>query len=209
MKLHFFEDYIKKLFDENKVDTTFPDEKGNISMCCPFQHTRKEFDPNTWADVDVNYYEDVPSSSINLEMRVFHCFTCDRTYKEMEFAQAITGKDKESLIREYTTKEDLKSDTENWSTIQHKFLLDNKEVLEKLYALKIMPDVIENLNLGYVMNCLAIPVFKNGSLINIARYNINKIPDKPKNEYNKNAASGDIIWTRSNGRKQSQVQHRL
>jgi DNA primase len=43
------------------------------------------------------------------------------------------------------------------------------------------------------MNSLAIPVFKNSSLINIARYNINKIPGKPKNEYNKNAASGDVV----------------
>ena len=193
MKLHFFEDYIKTMFEQNKVDTMFPDEKGNIQMCCPFLHTKKEFDANTWEEKEVQYYENVPSSSVNLEMRVFHCFTCDRTYKEMEFAQEVTGKDKESLIREYTTKEELKSDTENWNTTQHKFLLDNKEVLEKLYALKIRLDVIENLSLGYVMNCLAIPVFKNGSLINIARYNINKIPDKPKNEYNKNANTGDIV----------------
>lgn len=193
MNLHFFEDYIKTMFEQNKIDTMFPDEKGNVPMCCPFTHTKKEFDPNTWEEKEVEYYENVPSSSINLDMRVFHCFTCDRTYKEIEFAQAITGKDKESIIREYTTKEDLQNDTINWNTTQHKFLLDNKEVLDKLYALKITPEAIEELNLGYVMNCLATPVFKNGALINIARYNINKIPEKPKNEYNKNANTGDII----------------
>lgn len=193
MNLHFFEDYIKEMFDNNKIDTMFPDEKGNIKMCCPFQHTKKEFDPNTWEEKEVNYYENIPSSSINLDMRVFHCFTCDRTFKEMEFAQTITGKDKESIIREYTTKEELQNDTVSWETIQHQALLNNKDVLEKLYTLKIMPDVIDNLKLGYMTNCLATPVFKNGSLINIARYNINNIEGKPKNEYNKNANTGDII----------------
>lgn len=193
MNLHFFEDYIKEMFDNNKIDTMFPDEKGNVKMCCPFQHTKKEFDPNTWGEKEVNYYENVPSSSINLDMRVFHCFTCDRTFKEMEFAQTITGKDKESIIREYTTKEELQNDTVSWETMQHKALLTNKDVLEKLYALKIMPDVIDNLKLGYMTNCLATPVFKNGSLINIARYNINNIKGKPKNEYNKNANTGDIV----------------
>lgn len=193
MQLHFFEDYVKEMFDNNKIDTMFPDDKGNIKMCCPFIHTKKEFDPNTWEEKDIEYYEVIPSSSINLDMRVFHCFTCDRTYKELEFAQIVTGKDKESLIREYATKEALKSETLNWKEIQHKALLENKEVLDKLYALKINDETIDNLNLGYVMNCLATPVFKNGSLVNIARYNINNIVNKPKNEYNKNANSGDVI----------------
>lgn len=193
MQLHFFEDYVKEMFDKSKIDTMFPDEKGNIKMCCPFLHTRKELDPNTWEEKEVEYYENVPSSSINLDMRVFHCFTCDRTYKELEFAQVVTGKDKESIIREYTTKEELKNDTLNWNDLQHKALLESKETLDKLYALKISDETINELNLGYIMNSLATPVFKNNALINIARYNIHKIPDKPKNEYNKNANMGDII----------------
>lgn len=193
MKLHFFEEYIKTMFEQNKIDTMFPDDKGNVPMCCPFLHTKKEFDENTWTERDVEYYESVPSSSINLEMRVFNCFTCGRTFKEMEFAQAVTSKDKESLLREFTTREELQNDTLNWEHAQHKCLLDNKEVLQKLYDLRISQEVIETVKLGYVTNCLAIPVFKNGSLVNMARYNINKLPDRPKNEYNKNANSGDII----------------
>ena len=193
MKLHFFEEYIKTMFEQNKIDTMFPDDKGNVPMCCPFLHTKKEFDENTWTERDVEYYESVPSSSINLEMRVFNCFTCGRTFKEMEFAQAVTSKDKESLLREFTTREELQNDTLNWEHAQHKCLLDNKEVLQKLYDLRISQEVIETAKLGYVTNCLAIPVFKNGALVNMARYNINKLPDRPKNEYNKNANSGDII----------------
>ena len=193
MNLHFFEDYIKSMYDNNRIETMFPDDKGNVPMCCPFIHTKKEFDSNTWEEREIQYYEQVPSSSINLNMRVFHCFTCDRTYKEMDFAQMVLNKDKESIIREYTTKEELKNDTLNWEENQHKFLLENKEVLDKLYNLKINQETINNLKLGYIANSLATPVFKNGELINIARYNINKIPNKPKNEYNKNANSGDII----------------
>ena len=193
MKLHFFEEYIKTMFEQNKANTMFPDEKGNVQMCCPFIHTKREFDEYTWEEKDVEYYESVPSSSINLDMRVFHCFTCDRTFKELEFAEMVTHKDRESIIREYTTKEELQNDTVNWQTSQHQFLLDNKEVLQKLYDLKINQETIEELKLGYVMNTLATPVFKNGALVNIARYNINKIPDKPKNEYNKNANTGDIV----------------
>lgn len=193
MHLHFFEDYIKSMYENNKIETMFPDDKGNVPMCCPFIHTKKEFDSNTWEEKEVQYYEQVPSSSINLDMRVFHCFTCDRTYKEIEFAQMVLNKDKESIIREYTTKEELKNDTLNWEENQHKFLLENKDVLDKLYNLKINQETITELKLGYIANNLATPVFKNGDLINIARYNINKTPNKPKNEYNKNANSGDII----------------
>ena len=198
MELHFFEDYIKEMFDQSKVDTQFPDDKGNIRMCCPFIHTKKVFDENTWEEKEVEYYEKEPSSSINLEMRAFHCFTCDRSYNELDFAMTITGRDKESIIREYTTKEELKNDTINWSETQHKALLNSKDTLNKLYNLKVNDETINELKLGYIMNCLATPVFKNNELVNIARYNINKIPGKPKNEYNKNANTGDVtpfdVW---------------
>ena len=66
-------------------------------------------------------------------------------------------------------------------------------MLKKLYDLKITDEVISDLKLGCITNCLATPVFKNGALINVARYNINKIPDRVKVEYNKNANTGDII----------------
>lgn len=193
MQLHFFEDYIKEMFDQSKIDTMFPDDKGNIKMCCPFLHTKKEFDENTWGEKTVEYHESIPSSSINLKIRAFHCFTCNRSFNELDFAQEITGKDSESIIREYATIEELKNDAINWKELQHKALIDNKGVMSKLYDLKINDETIEELNLGYIMNCLATPVFKNNKLVNIARYNINKLPNKPKNAYNGNANTGDIV----------------
>ena len=193
MKINFFESYLKELYEAKKIDSPFPDEKGNVRMCCPFPHTSKKFNPATWEEETIEYYEDVPSSSINLDMRVFHCFTCNRTFKEIEFAQQITGKTEDGIIKEFATKEELKSVSQDWKQFQHKALIDNAEVISKLHALKITDDVIEELNLGYMTNCLAIPVFKKDDLVNIARYNINKLENIPKVQYNKNANSGDIV----------------
>ena len=193
MKLHFFEDYIEDQYNQNKIETMFPDSKGNIKMCCPFKHVKKVFDENTWEEKEVEYLEKIPSSSINLEMRVFHCFTCDRTYKEIEFAQKVLHKTKEEVIKEYVSKDALKTASESWRDVQHKSLLETTPVLHKLYDLKISNEVIDKLNLGYMTNCLAVPVFKNNHLINIARYNINKEPNIPKVRYNENTNAGDII----------------
>ena len=193
MKINFFETYLKELYEQKKIDSPFPDEKGNVRMCCPFPHTSKKFNPATWVEDTIEYYEDVPSSSINLDMRVFHCFTCNRTFKEIEFAQQITGKTEDEIIKEFATKEELKSVSQDWKQFQHKALIDNAEVVSKLHALKITDDIIEELNLGYMTNCLAIPVFKKDDLVNIARYNINKLENIPKVQYNKNANSGDIV----------------
>ena len=107
MKLHFFEDYIKTMFEQGKIDNMFPDDKGNIQICCPFPHKKEVFDEQTWETKTIEYYEVRPSSSINLEKRCFNCFVCNNSHNEIDFAQAVTGKDKESIIREYTTKEEL------------------------------------------------------------------------------------------------------
>lgn len=193
MNVHFFEEYLEDQYNQSKIDTMFPDKKGNVRMCCPFPHTKEVFDEETWETKKISYYEETPSSSINLDMRVFHCFTCDKTYKEMEFAEAILGKSKEDIMKEYVSKSVLKSASDNWKDVQHKALLENINVINKLYDLKINDETIANLNLGYMTNCLAIPVFKKGDLVNIVRYNINKDPNIPKVRYNENTTSGDLV----------------
>lgn len=193
MNVHFFEEYLEDQYNQSKIDTMFPDKKGNVRMCCPFPHTKEVFDEETWETKKISYYEEIPSSSINLDMRVFHCFTCDKTYKEMEFAEAILGKSKEDIMKEYVSKAVLKSASDNWKDVQHKALLENINVINKLYDLKINDETIANLNLGYMTNCLAIPVFKKGNLVNIVRYNINKDPNIPKVRYNENTLAGDLV----------------
>ena len=193
MELNFFEAYLEQLYDEGAIDTIVPNQKGNVKLCCPFKHKKEVFDDATWESKEIEYYETIPSSSINLDMRVFHCFTCDKVLKEEEFATAITGKTKEELLKEHMAIQTLKNASESWSDNQHKALLESKETLDKLFSLKVTNEAIEQLNLGYMTHCLATPVFKNGKLINIARYNIHKKPEYPKVRYNENTNSGDIV----------------
>lgn len=190
--LHFFEDYLNDLYEKKKVKTKYPDSHGNVPFCCPFPHTREVFNPETWETSTEEYYEKQPSCSINLDMRVFHCFTCNRTMSEMEFAKNITGKTEEEITKEFLSKEELTSISATWEHEQHKSLLENEEVLQKLKDLTISMDVIKELKLGYMTNRLATPVFKRGYLVNIARYDINHT-SQVKVLYNENANSGDIV----------------
>ena len=183
MALKFFEDYLDKLYNEKVISTPDPDLKGNVLMCCPFPHTK---DGHT-------YYEQIPSSSINLDMRCFHCFVCDRSLGEVDFACAVTNKTKEEIIKEFSAKEELTNMSKEWRETQHQALLDSQETLDSCHYLNISDEVIEELSLGFITNCLATPVFKNGQLVNVARYNIHKIEGVNKVRYNSNSLSGDIV----------------
>lgn len=193
MKLHFFEDYLEQLYNQNKIDTMFPDTKGNVMICCPFVHSKTQFNESTWETENIEYFEKIPSSSVNLEKRVFHCFTCGRSYNELEFAQNVLQKSKEETLKEFMAIDVLQNEAISWKENQHKELIENKDVIEKLHALKISDEIINEINLGYVTNCLAIPVFKYDKLVNVVRYNINKLEDIPKVRYNVNTNSGDIV----------------
>ena len=53
----------------------------------------------------------------------------------------------------------------------HRFIKDGetKKGLV-LGTVKISDEIINEINLGYVTNCLAIPVFKHDKLVNVVRY---------------------------------------
>ncbi len=193
MVLKFFDTFIENQYEAKKIDTKYPNEKGNIMVCCPFPHTKTELNKNTWKTEQVTFYEKVPSACINREIGAFHCFVCDRHFNELGFAEAITGKSKEEIIQDYIVKEDLKGPAESWRDLQHKSLLENKDMIDALHDLKIADEVIEQLQLGMVTSCLATPVFVNNELVNIARYNILKTPGIPKVRYNENSSVGDIV----------------
>ncbi len=188
MELGFFEEFIEKQYNDKLIKTKNPNPKGEVMVCCPYPHKRVN---ENWEEE--TYKELIPSSSINLDKRLFNCMVCGGGSNEITFAKNVTGKTDQEIIKEYAIKEELKSDTENWENGQHKLLLNNKEMLDKLENLKISKEVIESLKLGIITNMLAIPCFKNGKLVDIVRYNINKIEDKPKVLRNSNSLSGNII----------------
>lgn len=196
MDLQFFERYLEELNKKGMVDNIIPDEKGNVKICCPFPHykTKTIVDENWSAkEVEYEYYENVVSSSINLDKRVFHCFACDKAYNELEFAMAITKRSKDDIIKEYDIVNELKNEALNWENNQYKALINNNYILDKLNDLKISKNVIDDLKIGLVLNRVAIPIFHNNSLLNIALYNIDKIENLPKIMYQGGSNVGDIF----------------
>ena len=193
MKINFFDRFIEKQFNEGLIDNKYPNDKGNVMVCCPFPHKRKTLDKFTWEEKTEQFYEKVPSASINQDMGAFNCFVCGEHFNELGFAQAITGKSKEDIIKDYLVKEELKGVSQEWHESQHKALLENYEMLNILSDLNISNEVIEQLSLGCITQCLATPVFVNGDLVNVARYNINKIANVSKVRYNENSSVGDIV----------------
>lgn len=193
MKINFFDKFIEKQFQEGLIDNKYPNDKGNVMVCCPFPHHRKVLDKFTWQEVDEQFYEKVPSASINQDMGAFNCFVCGEHYNEIGFAQALTGKSREDIIKDYLVKEELKSVSTEWEEQQHRALLENYDMLQKLSELNISDEVIKEVKLGCMTNCLATPVFINNELVNVARYNINKLPNISKVRYNENSSVGDIV----------------
>lgn len=185
MRLNVFDEFIENQYSKGLIDNTYPNEKGNVMVCCPFPHHDKTF--------DMDYYETKPSASINKDMGAFNCFVCGRHGNELEFAQMLTGLPKEDIIKGHLVQEELEDDYSNWEQLQHQDLLNDFDMLLKLKDLNITGQVIESVKLGKITNKLATPVFVNGKLKNVARYNINKLPNTPKVEYMPNSKTGDIV----------------
>lgn len=185
MQLKFFDEFINKQYSEGLIDNTYPNEKGNVMVCCPFPHH------DNLSNRD--YYETKPSASINKDMGAFNCFVCGRHGNELEFAQMLTGLSKDDIIKNHLVQEELEDDYSNWEKLQHQDLLDDFDMLLQLGSLNITEQVIRSVKLGKITNKLATPVFVNGKLKNVARYNINKLPNTPKVEYMTNSKTGDIV----------------
>ena len=185
MQLNVFDEFIEEQYSKGLIDNIYPNEKGNVMVCCPFPHHDNTF--------NMDYYETKPSASINKDMGAFNCFVCGRHGNELEFAQMLTGLPKDEIIKGHLVQEELEDDYSNWEQLQHQDLLNDFDMLLKLKDLNITGQVIESVKLGKITNKLATPVFVNGKLKNVARYNINKIPNTPKVEYMPNSKTGDIV----------------
>lgn len=185
MQLKVFDEFIDKQYSDGLIDNIVPNEKGNVMVCCPFPHHDNMF--------NMDYYETKPSASINKDMGAFNCFVCRRHGNELEFAQMLTGKPKDEIIKNNLLNEELDNEEKDWENLQHKELLNDFNMIMKLDSSGITQETIKSLKLGKITNKLATPVFVNGKLKNVARYNINKLPNTPKVEYMTNSKSGDIV----------------
>jgi hypothetical protein len=165
--------YFKKYFEDVEENDWCAEE---VKVLCPFhQDTR-------------------PSASINTSKNLFHCWVCNIGYNEEQFvakinnistAEATKLLDKYNIQNEWNTNEGL--------------LWSDSNFLDKVKALGLSEDTIKELRLGVVRQentnrkLLGIPVFYNGILVDVRKYNLLKYDGVPKCSSNENAESGWII----------------
>lgn len=148
----------------------FPEIDGfseETQVCCPFPHFT--------SDGQV-YYESRPSAGVNLEKRVFNCFSCGKGLSELQFIKEYMGiEETEAAILKAIT--DTTKDVDYWEAT-----LGFENETAKEYVIKdlgISDKVIKELKLklggtsGYQ---LEFPLFLFGKLVDVANYEYNRTP---------------------------------
>jgi len=168
-----------KYFEKYFKDVEFEVGAGEVKVLCPFHSDTR------------------PSASINVEKNLFHCWVCNVGYNEQQFiskvndislfeAGKVLDKFKENLSRN------------DWFLTEKALLWSSEPVLDKLYKLGLSKETIESLDLGLCRDnknqiWLGIPVFYNGVLMDVRKYNLLKIAGEPKLKAEENAENGLII----------------
>lgn len=148
----------------------FPEIDGlseETQVCCPFPHYT--------TDGQI-YYETRPSAGINIEKKVFNCFSCGRGLSELQFIQEYMGiKETEAAILKAIT--DTNKDVEYWESTLGFEDERAKEYVNK--DLGISDKVIKELKIklggtsGYQ---LEFPLFLFGKLVDVANYEYKRTP---------------------------------
>lgn len=167
-------EYFKNYFKDVDFDT--PSANSEVKVVCPFHD-----------DSD-------PSMHINTEKGLFNCFVCGAGGTEIDFISKIEGislGDAHALKAELST-----SPYRDWDLIQYPNLIADPVFIQKVYDMGLSDKTINDLKLGVEEirghKVLAFPVFFNGALVDVRRYNFDKtsLPkllanpsSKPKNGY--------------------------
>ena len=163
-------EYFKKYF--NEVDDWNNEE---VKVLCPFHS-------------DTN-----PSASISTKKDLFHCWVCDIGYNEEQFiarVNNISSADAIKLLSKYQVED-------KWE-VEKGLLWSDPLLLTKTTSLGFSKDLINEMKLGLVKDefgrkYLAIPVYYNGILVDVRRYNIMKYENQPKMKSNDGARVGWLI----------------
>lgn len=162
--------YFKQYFSE----TNF--EGDEVKVLCPF-HTDTH-----------------PSASINTLKNTFHCWVCNVGYNEEQFLAKTKGlsiKNATKLIQR------LEESEVDWDYTYKADLWADSAFLNEVLKLGLTKETIETNRLGMAFveekKYLAIPVFYNGFLVDVRRYNLLKHQNMPKMVANKGAQSGYVI----------------
>ena len=164
-----------------------------------FKKYFSDVDSNEWGAEEVKvlcpFHEDThPSASINTQKGLFHCWVCNIGYNEEQFVAKmnnISTTDAIKLLGRYDINDD-------WN-FNKGLLWSDTNFLDRVRGLGLSDELISSMNLGLVRpdgsnkRLLGIPVFYNGILVDVRRYNLLKYDGVPKCCSNENAESGWII----------------
>lgn len=163
-----------KYFKQYFSDTVF--EGDEVKVLCPF-HTDTH-----------------PSASINTLKNTFHCWVCNAGYNEEQFLAKTKGlsiKNATKLIQK------LEESEVDWDYTYKADLWADSAFLNEVLSLGLTKETIEKCRLGMAFveekKYLAVPVFYNGFLVDVRRYNLLKHQNMPKLMGNKGAQAGYVI----------------
>lgn len=166
-----------EFFKKHFHDINFDENRGEVKVLCPFHDDTK------------------PSATVNTEKNLFHCWVCGTGFNEEQFMAKIKGISVGQAVK-------LLSEFSNhafaeWEVTYKAELWADEEVREATRALGFTDDYIERMNLGLAMvkdvKTLAIPVFYDGSLMDVRRYNVLKDKSVPKMTSDTGAKAGWVI----------------
>lgn len=165
-----------EFFKQHFHDVEFG-EHGEVKVRCPFHNDTE------------------PSAQINVDKGLFHCWVCGIGYDEKKFMSEVKGipiTQAVKLLSEMSNHVDT-----DWDIAFKAELWANDEVLKAVHDLGFTNDTIEETRLGLAyLNegvTLAFPIFFDGVLMDIRRYNILKLPNTSKMTSDKGAKSGWIF----------------
>ena len=175
-----------KFFERYFADTNFNSGAEEVKVLCPFHNDTS------------------PSASINIKKDLFHCWVCGIGYNEQQFLSKVNNI---SLSDAHKVVLKTNETTHDWKLVEKAELWANPTFLKKVEDLGLNSKIIDELHLGLVKDSkgrayLGYPVFYNGVLMDIRRFNISKFEGVPKIMSNAGAEAGFIIpydiWVKSN-----------
>ena len=166
-----------KFFERYFADTNFNTGAEEVKVLCPFHNDTS------------------PSASINIKKDLFHCWVCGIGYNEQQFLSRVNNI---SLSDAHKIVLKTNETTHDWKLVEKAELWANPTFLKKVEELGFNTKTIDELHLGLVKDSkgrayLGYPVFYNGVLMDIRRFNISKFEGVPKIMSNAGAEAGFII----------------
>ena len=165
-----------KYFEQHYPDVDFT-TGSEVKVLCPFHDDHR------------------PTASINTEKSLFHCFACSVGYNEAQFISKINGISLRDALKLVEKNNDNDID---FMLVEKANLWSNNAFIQQVEALGISRKTINDLNLGMVRDdqnrmYLAIPVYYDGVLVDVRRYNLLKIPGVAKMYALKGAENGFVF----------------